>query len=272
MKALYRETMSRARHVVINADDFGLSSEVNQAIIRAFAEGLISSTTIMSNMPAFEEACRLVKLFGLHGRVGLHLNMTYGKPLSSAAGWCPDLCTSEGNFHSYRHLLRLDGQARDALEAEFEAQFQACVKNGIQPTHLDSHHDMHMQLAVTPVVVSLALRHSVVAVRIAGSSPPMAEIRRRPRLLVGVLLRAVHNRRLRAAGLARTRYFGSCSDIQRVIGKDASVCEVMVHPRINADGALVDQNEVATLLSEEVRALGVRSLSSYTDLLCVDLK
>src|SRR5690606_10006865 len=47
------------QRVIINADDFGLSSDENRTIISAFQQGLISSATLMANMPAFEEACAL---------------------------------------------------------------------------------------------------------------------------------------------------------------------------------------------------------------------
>ena len=45
----------------VNADDFGLSHEVNMAIVEAFKKGLINNTTIMVNMPGFEEAVRLAE-------------------------------------------------------------------------------------------------------------------------------------------------------------------------------------------------------------------
>jgi len=44
----------------VNADDFGMSPRINHAILQAFENGLISSATIMANMPAFEDACQIV--------------------------------------------------------------------------------------------------------------------------------------------------------------------------------------------------------------------
>src|SRR5699024_9671925 len=72
------------QRVIINADDFGLSHDENRTIIAAFQQGLISSATLMANMPAFVEACALTREHGLQGRVGLHFNLTYGRPLSTA--------------------------------------------------------------------------------------------------------------------------------------------------------------------------------------------
>ena len=66
----------------VNADDFGLSHEVNMAIVEAFKKGLINNTTIMVNMPGFEEAVRLAEKYGFFDRVGLHLNLFEGKHLT----------------------------------------------------------------------------------------------------------------------------------------------------------------------------------------------
>ena len=58
--------------LIINADDFGKNRDVNQAVVECFERGLCSSTTIMPNMPGFEEACRLVHEKGLVSHVGIH--------------------------------------------------------------------------------------------------------------------------------------------------------------------------------------------------------
>jgi predicted glycoside hydrolase/deacetylase ChbG (UPF0249 family) len=72
------------RQVIVNADDFGLSTSENAVIFSAFQAGLISSATIMANMPEFEAACAMARHPMLDGRIGLHFNLTYGKPLSQA--------------------------------------------------------------------------------------------------------------------------------------------------------------------------------------------
>ena len=48
--------MGVATTLIVNADDFGMSAAVNKAILKAFQEKLISSTSIMANMPGFDEA------------------------------------------------------------------------------------------------------------------------------------------------------------------------------------------------------------------------
>ena len=72
---------NKSRKIIVNADDFGMSAEANRAIVEAFENNVISSTTLMTNMPGFEEACELAHRRRLLGKIGLHLNLTSGYPL-----------------------------------------------------------------------------------------------------------------------------------------------------------------------------------------------
>ncbi|MBQ7603262.1 MAG: ChbG/HpnK family deacetylase, partial [Clostridia bacterium] len=64
--------------LIINADDFGLSSSINRGIVECIEAGIISSTTMMMNTPYTAEAIKMAKDMGLKN-VGIHLNLTYGK-------------------------------------------------------------------------------------------------------------------------------------------------------------------------------------------------
>jgi chitin disaccharide deacetylase len=203
---------------------------------------LISSTTIMANTRGFEDACALVHQHNLHGKVGLHLNMTYGAPLTGAVAKCAALCDPKGDFRRPRRLLWLSRNETSALDDEFEAQLQACMHNGVEPSHFDSHHDMHTQLAVTPIVVRIALRRHVSAVRLAGNCVSVMEALRRPRLARRSLYGAIHNHRVRAAGLAKTRFFGTPAEIRRVLRRGPTDCELMVHARTANGGELIDES------------------------------
>ena len=80
--------------VIINADDFGMSESVNEAITEGFNNGIITSTSIMPNMPAFDDAVQ--KLSCVQG-IGLavHLNIVEGKALIPNSS----LCDGDGNFN-----------------------------------------------------------------------------------------------------------------------------------------------------------------------------
>ncbi|AHY44693.1 ChbG/HpnK family deacetylase [Stutzerimonas decontaminans] len=131
--------------VIINADDFGLSSSNNRVIVAAFNQGLISSATLMANTPGFDQACQLIHAERLHGRVGLHLNLTHGRPLSQPIARQREFCSPVGEFDLSisRYRFSLSQQARQAVRQEIQAQWQRCLDQGIRPSHLDSHQHVH---------------------------------------------------------------------------------------------------------------------------------
>src|SRR5260370_42450098 len=86
------------RKIIVNADDFGMSAEVNRAIVEAFENNVISSTTLMANMPGFDEACELAHRHRLVSKIGLHLNLTAVYPLSSPIRRCAGFAIPMGCF------------------------------------------------------------------------------------------------------------------------------------------------------------------------------
>ena len=70
------------RRLIVNADDFGMSRSVNRGVIRAHAEGIVTSTTLLANGASFDDAVALAHAHpGI--RVGVHLNVVEGRPLAS---------------------------------------------------------------------------------------------------------------------------------------------------------------------------------------------
>jgi len=138
-------TVPRANRLIVNADDFGLDPDYNQLTLRAFQRGVISSATLMANMPAFEDACRLSHEHALLGRIGLHFNLTHGAPLSPAILGQPAFCNAQGQFdlNLSRSALRLPASAAQAVAQELQAQWQRCLDQGLRPSHIDSHQHVH---------------------------------------------------------------------------------------------------------------------------------
>jgi len=130
--------------IIVNADDFGMSSSVNKAIFFAFDHGLIFSTSIMANMSGFDEACDMVQRLQVEdGRIGVHLNITEGRALTDRIAKCTRFCDKSGAFTGSHLVFSLSTDESRAVEEEFQAQVQACIDRGILPTHLDSHHHYH---------------------------------------------------------------------------------------------------------------------------------
>jgi len=141
------------KRLIVNADDFNLSPGVSRGIFEAAAAGVLTSTTVMINLPADNEILR--DLRGSSLGVGLHLNLTFGAPVLPA--WeVRSLVDGDG------WLLRdpkgvaaraEPGEAARELRAQVE-KFTAVV--GRLPTHLDSHHFLHRYSPIREIVLDLA--------------------------------------------------------------------------------------------------------------------
>ena len=132
------------KRVIVNADDFGLVDDVNLAILDAHLAGSVTSTTMLVNSEASEAAARMAADNPALG-VGLHFNLTLGRPVSEA-GNVSTLVDADGQFFPRgklaRRLLRGAVRAVDVAR-ELEAQLSRLRALGVVPTHLDSHQHIH---------------------------------------------------------------------------------------------------------------------------------
>lgn len=261
------KSRSRRRHVVVNADDFGMTPEINSAIVRAFTSSLISSATIMANMPAFEDACLLARSYGLSGRLGLHLNFTSGAPLSPEAARCPRFCDAGGCWLPRRSVFTLTAREQAALESEVTAQVAACERNGITPTHWDSHHHMHTQPAFARVVLRTAKRLKVAAIRPALNFGPGRAGASKTHVFLARTYRDIFNRWLHLQGLAHVAWFAAAQDAADLVRNSFCNMELMVHPMLNEVGELVDSD--GCLLQERMASLSIprSQMGTYHDVL-----
>jgi len=140
---------------VVNADDFGYSKGVNVGIIEAHQNGIVSSATLMANMPGAEHAAILAKKYPDLG-VGVHLVLTAGKPLRKDV---PSLVNEHGGFHRYDVMV--ENVLPEEVEKEWVAQIEFVLSLGIKPTHFDSHHHVHQLPKLYPVVEKLAEKYRV---------------------------------------------------------------------------------------------------------------
>ena len=222
--------------LIINADDFGYSPHVNAAIVKAFADGLISSTTLMPNMPGFDDAVSLIK----NGRIptdstGIHLNLFEGEPLTEQMKECRVFCDEDGRFNGKRISFSAPRHCLEVVRLELETQLQRALDTGITFTHLDSHAHRHTNWFVGKIVIDLARKHGISAIR-QTTNLGKSNLQR-------TILRLLYN--LRLGSLRKTRYFGNIPDMnaayQRICGiTDGSAVEIMSHPVLDDDGQLVD--------------------------------
>lgn len=95
--------------LIINADDFGYCKGVNYGIIEAHTDGILTSTTMMANMPGFDHAVELHRQHPKLG-IGVHLNLTTGSPVLKHLNTIVD---TEGNFRNqayYKGSFIIDSQ------------------------------------------------------------------------------------------------------------------------------------------------------------------
>lgn len=224
--------------MIINADDFGLSSSVNKAIVECFQKNIINQTTIMVNMPAFDEAVLLAKEHDLMNKVGIHLNIDYGIPLTDKIKTNPNFCNAKGEFNGKfktkpLHILFMPKFDRECLKEEIEAQFEKYINAGFSLMHFDSHHHNHVRYSVLKLIIPLARKHKFQSCRIARnifvSKPNIFSIFYKKRI-----------NKLIQKNFKATSYFGGYAVWSAMKHKlKSNSIEVMVHPDYHND-KLVD--------------------------------
>lgn len=231
--------------IIINADDFGYSSDVNKAIEHAMKIGLISSTTMLVNMSGFEEGILLAKSEDFIERVGIHLNLFEGAPLTKEIQNCPIFCDKNGIFHGkkirfYDPLI----MKSSIIYNELFAQIDKAVKSGIRPTHLDSHAHRHTNYFIGNIVIKLAKQFNIPSIRIHPN------LNKRKNILSKMMV-TIYNVRLTKHGIKCVDYVGSIPEIKSTLPKLKGIIEVIAHP-VYKNGTILDSeynSEITQLLS-----------------------
>jgi len=141
-----------ARRLIVNADDFGLTPGVSAGILSAHRHGIVTSTTLLATAAIDGEQLATLRASGLG--VGLHVNLTLGRPLSGGRS----LVDGDGRFVRDANLAAARADARD-VEREVHAQIEKfAILMQREPTHLDTHHHVGLLAPVSEVVLEAAKR------------------------------------------------------------------------------------------------------------------
>ena len=155
------------KELILNADDFGLTRGVNEGIVRAHREGILTSATLMANGPAFEDAAERAKENPQLG-VGCHLVLTGGVAVAPPEK-IPSLVGRNGRLPRSIGVLaaRLSlGLVRtEHIVAELRAQIEKIRRAGIEPTHLDTHKHSHVHPQVMGALGLVAQEFGITRVR-----------------------------------------------------------------------------------------------------------
>lgn len=129
------------KHLIINADDFGYSKAVNLGIMESHINGVLTSTTLMANMPGVDHAVSLLKDMP-NLCVGAHLTLTCGKPMLGEK--VSTLIKENGYFFKLEDMENKVVQMDTSeIYEEWKTQIRYLLKKGVNLSHIDSHHHVH---------------------------------------------------------------------------------------------------------------------------------
>jgi predicted glycoside hydrolase/deacetylase ChbG (UPF0249 family) len=152
------------KYLIVNSDDFGISENVSRGIIEAHQKGIVTSTSTMVNLPAAAWAINAAHEQAPKLGLGLHLVLSYGKPITPAEK-VPSLVKEDGCFpQDYAGLMaQLPLYKTADLETELRAQFARFVElAGHKPDHIDSHHrGAYVHPDAFEVMMSLCEEHGL---------------------------------------------------------------------------------------------------------------
>jgi hopanoid biosynthesis associated protein HpnK len=161
-------SLEATRRLIVNADDFGRSHDINQAVIRAHREGILTTASLMVNEPAADEAIALARQNPGLG-VGLHLALVCGRS-ALAPSAIPNLVNTSSEFSSdpvaagCRYFF--SARCRAQLHDEIGAQFERFHNSGLPLDHVNGHLHMHLHPSVFKILSDNAAAWGVRAMRL----------------------------------------------------------------------------------------------------------
>lgn len=246
--------------VIVNADDLGISQEVNEATFDLMSRGRISSATIIANGPATFEAARQAAKFS-RCSFGVHLNITQFEPLTRQQD-TRLLLDERGQMSRANETARPEPARLRAVYRELCAQIERVAALGVPISHLDSHNHVHTRPLFFPVLKEIQRRYHIRAVRLAknvysSDRPCRADLLLKKRAY-NWALRSVYASYTTDAFTEFLTYYHSDAATRRTFG----LIELMVHP-----GAACAVEETAILGSDWMaRANPPVQLVSYAEL------
>jgi predicted glycoside hydrolase/deacetylase ChbG (UPF0249 family) len=238
--------------LAVNADDFGYTRDVNDGIVEAHRNGILTSTTLMANGNAFDHAVGLARETPTLD-VGCHLTLIEGEALTG--GRLP------GGFVEL--LKALASRKLNAYD-EFAGQIRKIKAAGIEPTHLDTHKHTHLLPPVLEAVARVARVFGIKWVRRPFDFEPSG----RPgptRMLAALLMRTQWGRfettlagcsiTDRFMGFALTGQIGPADLEQTLRRVPEGFTEFMCHPGYCREELLASHTRLRESRERELEAL-----------------
>jgi hypothetical protein len=229
------------KQIIINADDFGLKTSVNKAIVTSFNSGLINSTTLMANMEGFDEAVELAHQNGIISKIGIHLVLSDGLPLTREILGA-NLFYNGSVLHLRKYKRRLFFLSRNnkiKIYNEFAAQIDKVRKAGIPVTHIDTHHHIDDVWSVTHILIALLKTYGIRSMRILNNLNKSTKFYKTG-------YRRIVNEFIKYNHANFSDFFGDQYESVSFLRNTGSLpenstLEIMVHPDYNDNGILINR-------------------------------
>lgn len=275
ISCIKKEEVPVLRYIIINADDFGRHAEINRAVEEGLVHGCLRSATVMPGGAAFAGAIDIARRHEELG-LGVHFTLVDGHPILPPEE-IPSLVGSEGDFlPDHTALLKRylkGGVNLEEVRRELAAQLQKIEATGIPISHVDSHQHMHTLPGIIDIILDLAARAGIRAVRtprtplFAGAFGGLGQLVGRLGLSTLARLAAckAHRRGLLTpdhfAGIVAGEAVSEGELLHLIAHLPQGTTEVMMHPGTKNDVLQEDsgwqhdfESELAAILSPRVEA------------------
>jgi hopanoid biosynthesis associated protein HpnK len=271
-----------SRRLIVNADDFGRSRSINEAVIRAHREGILTTASLMVNEEACGEAVALAKQHSTLG-VGLHLTLLMGHSALPSKE-IPGLVNERGEFLDdpvkvgFRYFFQRE--LREPLRKEIHAQFARFRATGLPLDHVNGHLHLHLHPTVFRILMEDAAELGIERMRLTRDpfwiDMPLARGQRLYRALHALIYFILSGRaggKMRARKIRHTqRVFGLLQNArvdEEYILKllpvvPAGDSELYSHPSLDNFKHEFD-GLMSARVKEQVKKLGIK-LIRYQDL------
>lgn len=158
----------RLKKLIVTADDFGISEQVNDAVESAHINGILTTASLMVGEPFANDAVQRAKKMPDLG-IGLHIALSRARPLSPLSA-IPDLIDKDGVLRSnligagFRFFFL--PQIRTQLETEITAQFEAFIKTNLPLDHVNAHNHLHLHPTVLSLILKIGKQHGMKSIRL----------------------------------------------------------------------------------------------------------
>jgi chitin disaccharide deacetylase len=225
-------------NVIANADDFGFNHSINTAILFCFEQHYINSTSIMVNMPFFDEAVNLIHQNDFIRNIGVHVNLAEGKPVTDFK--LPEYLDENGNWDFKKvnkKINFLSAEAKTAFSKEIHGQVDKALSNKLLISHIDSHCHLHTLPCFYKLFLDAA-QHYKLKIRLAQTYNEGN--------FVNFYYRKYINNVFKKSNSNYSEYF---EDAKHFFGNEGhsrnGVVEIMLHPDYEASGKLSDHFDAA---------------------------